>query len=198
MVTSSATTTSTVTTASSGRRFQSFQELSNFLWSVADLLRGDFKAHDFGKVILPFTVLRRLDCVLAPTKDKVLVEVERLKGGSTKNTDLILQSITGVRFHNASKLDFKRLLDDPGHIAENLNAYATGFSADVREIFLDRFQLPVHVARLDEANLLFKVVREFASIDLHPSVVSNHDMGLVFEDLIRRFAEQSNETAGEH
>ncbi|MBI1944858.1 MAG: SAM-dependent DNA methyltransferase [Deltaproteobacteria bacterium] len=184
--------------ASAGRRFQTFQEASNFLWSIADLLRGEFKAYDFGKVILPFTVLRRLDCVLAATKDQVLAEVKKLKGGRTKNTDLILQAITGVRFHNTSKLDCKRLLDDPSHLAENINAYVNGFSADVREIFVERFQLPVHVAKLDEANLLYKVVKEFVGVDLHPSAMPNHMMGLVFEDLIRRFAEQSNETAGEH
>jgi type I restriction enzyme M protein len=180
------------------RQFQSFQELSNFLWSIADLLRGDFKAYDFGKVILPFTVLRRLDCVLAPTKEKVLAEAKKLKATKIKNVDPILNAITGARFHNRSPFDLKRLLDDPANIGANLTAYLQGFPDDVAEIFIDRFQMAVHAQKLDEANILFKVVQRFAFVDLHPDVISNHEMGLVFEDLIRRFAEQSNETAGEH
>lgn len=186
------------TAAPTLKQFQSFQEASNFLWSVADLLRGDFKAYDFGKVILPFTVLRRLDCVLADTKDKVLAEAQKLKASNIKNTDLILNSITGVRFHNVSPLTFSKLKDDAGHLAANVNAYVQGFPVDVREVFADRFRLPEIVSKLDESGLLFLIVEKFCEVDLHPKVVSNHMMGLVFEDLIRRFAEQSNETAGEH
>ena len=184
--------------SSQGRRFQSFSEASSFLWSIADLLRGDYKQHDFGKVILPFTVLRRLDCVLAPTKAAVLARHAKLEGGQLKNLDPVLNRITGVHFHNTSKLDFKKLLDDPNNIARNLNAYVKGFSEQVREIFVERFKLPEQVRTLDDANILFLVVQRFAEVDLSPDAVPNHMMGSIFEDLIRRFAEQSNETAGEH
>lgn len=180
------------------RQFASFSEASNFLWSIADLLRGDYKQHDFGKVILPFTVLRRLDCVLADTKDKVLARFEKLKGGEVKNVDPILNRITGVHFHNVSKLDFARLLDDPNHLAKNMTAYIKGFSEEVREIFIERFKIQEQIEKLEESNLLFLVVQRFAAVDLHPDAVDNHLMGSVFEDLIRRFAEQANETAGEH
>lgn len=180
------------------RRFQSFSEASSFIWSIADLLRGDFKQYDFGKVILPFTVLRRLDCVLEPTKEKVLATHAKMTGGDVKNLDPILNRVTGVHFHNVSKLEFRKLLDDPNHLASNLLAYIKGFSENVREIFIERFKLPEQVAKLDEANILFLVTKRFAEIDLHPDVVPNHMMGSIFEDLIRRFAEQSNETAGEH
>lgn len=180
------------------RQFSSFSEASNFLWSVADLLRGDFKQYDFGKVILPFTVLRRLDCVLADTKDKVLARHEKLKEGDVKNFAPILNRVTGVHFHNVSKLDFKRLLDDPSHIAKNLTSYIKGFSEEVREIFIERFKIQEQIEKLEEANVLFMVTKRFAEVDLHPDAVDNHMMGSVFEDLIRRFAEQANETAGEH
>jgi type I restriction enzyme M protein len=180
------------------RQFQSFSEASNFLWSIADLIRGEWKAHDFGKVILPFTVLRRLDCVLADTKDKVLAKHAQLKGGSVKNVDPVLQRVTGVRFHNVSKLDFVRLKDDPNHIAQNMNAYIKGFSENVREVLIERLRFPEVIAKLDEQDLLYLVAGRFTEVDLHPEAVPNHMMGSIFEDLIRRFAEQSNETAGEH
>ncbi|MCB9833050.1 MAG: SAM-dependent DNA methyltransferase [Planctomycetes bacterium] len=180
------------------RQFQSFGEASNFLWAIADLLRGDYKQHDYGKVILPFTVLRRLDCVLADTKEKVLERHAKLSGGDIKNLGPILQRITGFSFHNTSKLDFARLLDDPNHIGANLLAYINGFSADVREILVERFKIPEQITKLDDANILLLVVKRFAAVDLHPEAVPNHMMGSIFEDLIRRFAEQSNETAGEH
>ena len=185
-------------TKSHVRQFQSFSEASSFLWSIADLLRGSFKQHDFGKVILPFTVLRRLDCVLADTKDKVLVQHAKLKGGKVKDLAPILNRVTGVHFHNTSMLDFERLKDDPNHIADNINSYIKGFSENVREILIERFKLPEQIARLDEANILYLVAKRFSEVDLHSSVVDNHMMGSIFEDLIRRFAEQSNETAGEH
>ena len=184
--------------APQARRFSSFSEASSFIWSIADLLRGDYKQYDFGKVILPFTVLRRLDGVLADTKAKVIAAHERHKGGTVKNLDPILNRITGVHFHNTSKLDFKKLLDDPNHIAANLNAYVKGFSESVREIFIERFKFPEQVSKLDSANVIFLVVQRFADVDLSPETIPNHLMGSIFEDLIRRFAEQSNETAGEH
>ena len=180
------------------KQFTGFSEITSFLWSVADRLRGSYKQADYGKVILPFTVLRRLDCVLHATKAKVLARHESLQGGTVKNVEPVLNRVTGVPFHNISKLDFAKLIDDPGHIASNLTAYIKGFSEAVREIFIERFDLPTQIAKLDEADLLFQVVKQFAVVDLHPDSVSNHDMGLVYEELIRKFAELSNETAGEH
>jgi type I restriction enzyme M protein len=180
------------------KQFSGFSEITSFLWQVADRLRGSYKQADYGKVILPFTVLRRLDCVLRPTKQKVLDRHEALKGGTVKNLEPVLNRVAGVPFHNISKLDFDKLIADPNHIASNLTAYIKGFSEAVREIFLERFDLTTQIAKLDEADLLFQVVKQFAAVDLHPNSVSNHDMGLVYEELIRKFAELSNETAGEH
>jgi type I restriction enzyme M protein len=180
------------------RQFGSFSEASNFLWSIADLLRGDYKQYDYGKVILPFTVLRRLDCVLADSKARVLAKHDQIKGGQVKNLDPLLNRVSGVSFHNVSRLDFAKLKDDPGHINANLTGYIKGFSENVREIFIERFKITEQIDKLDEANILYMVVSRFAEVDLHPDAVPNHMMGSIFEDLIRRFAEQSNETAGEH
>lgn len=181
-----------------GRAFSSFSDLANFLWSIADLLRGTYKQADYGKVILPMTVLRRLDCVLDTTKPKVLEKYAALKGGKVHNLDPILTRITGVPFHNVSKLDFEKLKGDPNNVGQNLHAYVKGFSENARDIFIERFKFGQQIQTLDEKNLLFLVVSLFAEVDLHPDSVPNHMMGLVFEELIRRFAEQSNETAGEH
>jgi type I restriction enzyme M protein len=186
-------------TSPAPRRFASFSEASSFLWSIADLLRGDFKQHDYGKVILPFTVLRRLDCVLADTKAEVLRKHASLAAdGKIKSIDPILQRITGVAFHNTSPLDFKKLVGDPDGIAANLLGYIQGFSENVRDVFIERFKLPEQVQRLEDADILYLVAKRFAEVDLHPEVVPNDMMGSIFEDLIRRFAEQANETAGEH
>lgn len=174
-----------------------FQDKCNFIWSIAELLRGDYKQADYGKVILPFTVLRRLDCVLAPTKKEVLRKYETLKDGPVTNLEPILNRITGQPFHNISKLDFEKLKGDPEHIAENLVTYINGFSSKAREI-IEYFNFEEHITRLDQANILYLIVQRFSEIDLHPDVVSNWEMGLIFEELIRRFSEQSNETAGEH
>ncbi len=172
------------------------QALSAFIWSVADLLRGDYKRSDFGKVILPFTVLRRLDCVLEATKPAVLKEKEA-KAKLGVNPEPFLLKKTGLKFFNQSELDLPKLLGDPDHIAHNLFTYVQGFSADVRDIF-DHFEFQAQVERLAKAGLLYQVAEKFAQIDLHPEAVSNMQMGLVFEELIRKFAEDSNETAGEH
>jgi type I restriction enzyme M protein len=180
------------------RKFQSFNEITSFIWGIADLLRGDYKQSDYGKVILPFTVLRRLDCGLDATRQQVLARYESLQGGQVRNLDPILNRLTGVPFHNISRLSFDRLKDDPGHIAANVTGYIKGFSDNAREIFIERFKFPEQIQKLDEANLLYQVVCRFAEVDLHPEVVSNHVMGSIFEELIRRFSEQSNETAGEH
>ena len=172
------------------------QSLSSFIWSVADLLRGDYKQSEYGRVILPFTVLRRLDCVLAPTKDQVLAELAA-KQKLGVNPAPFLQRITGLAFHNQSPLDLKKLLGDPGNVAQNLFSYIQGFSAEVRDIF-EHFEFQPQIERLSRAGLLYQVTEKFCQIDLHPGVVSNADMGTVFEELIRKFAELSNETAGEH
>ena len=170
--------------------------LSALLWSVADLLRGDYKQSEYGRVILPFTVLRRLDCVLEPTKAAVLEEKEkREKMGLNPEPFLIQKS--GQHFVNTSPLDLKKILGDADHVRENLLAYVRAFSPAVRDIF-DNFDFAGQVERLDKAKLLYLVTQRFAHFDLHPDAVSNAQMGLVFEELIRRFAELSNETAGEH
>ncbi|MEX8499734.1 N-6 DNA methylase [Leptothrix ochracea] len=170
--------------------------LSAFIWSVADLLRGDYKQSDYGKIILPFTVLRRLDCVLAPTKEAVLAEWAS-KAAVDINPEPFVLRKAGHTFYNRHALDLSKLLGDPDHIAQNLDRYVQGFSAEVRDIF-ERFEFQSHVERLAKAGLLYPVTEKFAQIDLHPDRVSNMQMGLVFEELIRKFAEISNETAGEH
>ena len=170
--------------------------LSSFIWSVADLLRGDYKQSEYGKVILPFTVLRRLDCVLEPTKAAVLAEKEKREKAKL-NAEPFLLKKSGQHFFNTSPLDLKKLMGDQDHIGENLRKYLQAFSPAVRDIF-DRFEFHTQIDRLAKARLLYLVTEKFATIDLHPEVVSNAQMGAVFEELIRKFAELSNETAGEH
>ncbi|MDK1386296.1 class I SAM-dependent DNA methyltransferase [Sinorhizobium sp. 8-89] len=172
------------------------QALSAFIWSVADLLRGDYKQADYGKVILPFTVLRRIDCVLEPTKEAVLAE-HAAKTAAGINPEPFVLRKAGQTFYNVSKLDMRLLMGDQDNIAANLYAYIQGFSPDVRDIF-ERFEFAAQIDRLVKAKLLYQVTEKFARIDLHPDKVSNHQMGLVFEELIRKFSELSNETAGEH
>ncbi len=172
------------------------QTLSAFIWSVADLLRGDYKQSDYGKVILPFTVLRRLDCVLEATKPAVLAELAA-KQAQGVNPEPFLLRKAGQSFYNTSTLDLKKLLGDPDHIAQNLFSYVQAFSPAVRDVF-ERFEFHTQVERLAKAGLLYQVAEKFTQIDLHPEAVSNMQMGLVFEELIRKFAEISNETAGEH
>jgi type I restriction enzyme M protein len=172
------------------------QNLSSFLWTVADLLRGDYKQSDYGKVILPFTVLRRLDCVLAPTKAAVLTEKTKREAAGLAPEPFLLQA-AGQKFYNASPLDLKTVIGDQDHVAENLRAYIQEFSAPVRDIF-ERFEFHTQIDRLANANLLYLVTEKFVGVDLHPERVTNAQMGLVFEELIRKFAELSNETAGEH
>jgi len=172
------------------------QALSSFIWSVADLLRGDYKQSEYGRVILPFTVLRRLDCVLESSKADVLAEfAARTKSGVNPHQFLLRKA--GQSFYNTSPLDLVKLLGDQDHIRQNLYAYVQGFSPEARDIF-ERFDFHTQVERLAKANLLYLVTEKFANIDLHPDAVDNASMGLVFEELIRKFAEISNETAGEH
>jgi len=172
------------------------QALSSFIWSVADLLRGDYKQSEYGRVILPFTVLRRLDCVLRASKAAVLAEFEA-KTRVGLNPDPFLLRAAGQSFYNTSPLDLAMLLGDQDHIRQNLYAYIQAFSPAARDIF-ERFDFHTQIERLAKANLLYLVTEKFANIDLHPEAVDNARMGLVFEELIRKFAEISNETAGEH
>ena len=172
------------------------QNLSSLIWSVADLLRGDYKQSDYGKVIMPFTVLRRLDCILEPTKAQVLVEYQKRTKEGVDPTPF-LNRISKQSFYNHSPLDMNKVLADPSHIKSSLLNYINGFSSNVNDIF-ERYEFDKQIEKLDEAGLLFMVTKKFAEVDLHPNVVSNAGMGTLFEELIRKFAELSNETAGEH
>ncbi|MDH6490763.1 class I SAM-dependent DNA methyltransferase [Streptomyces sp. SAI-127] len=171
-------------------------ELANHAWSVADLLRGDYKQSDYGKVILPFTVLRRLECVLEPTREKVVETVAKFAGQEI-DTDHFLRKASGHSFYNKSDLTLRKIAADPQNAAKNLQIYVGAFSENAREV-LDKYEFNQQVRKLDSANLLYQVIGRFTDLDLHPDVVPNHNMGYIFEELIRRFAEQSNETAGEH
>jgi len=174
-----------------------FGEKVSFIWSVADLIRGPYRPNQYKDVMLPMTVLRRLDCVLEPTKDKVLEQQKKLSGGKVKNVDPILCRVTGVPFYNTSRYTFEKLKGDPNNIAANLTNYIKGFSTRAREI-IEHFGFEEHIAKLDKADRLYLVVSKFCDIDLHPHTVSNIEMGYIFEELIRRFNEASNEEAGDH
>ncbi|OGY56259.1 MAG: restriction endonuclease subunit M, partial [Candidatus Colwellbacteria bacterium GWA2_46_10] len=165
------------------------------IWNIANHLRGGWKAHEYQDVILPLTVLKRLDAVLEPTKQKTLERYNELHG-KVHNLSILCR-VTGYNFYNTSQFTFKKLLEDPTHIARNLEKYIDGFSPNVKEIF-EKFEFYRQLERLHGSNILYLILQEFDKIDLHPERVPNHIIGLAFEDLIRRFAEQSNETAGEH
>jgi type I restriction enzyme M protein len=176
-----------------------FQEKVSFIWDIADLLRGPYKRSEYQDVVLPFTVLKRFDCILSDTKDEVIKKYEQFKD-KFENKDHLLKSATkGLSFYNYSKYDFDSLLKDPEHIEQNLLHYLDCFSENVQNIF-ENFGIKSQIEKLAKSNLLFKLVRKFneTKIDLHPSVVDNYEMGLIFEELVRKFAEQSNEEAGEH
>jgi type I restriction enzyme M protein len=167
-------------------------------WAIADLLRGDFKQSQYGRIILPFCLLRRLECVLASSKEAVLAEQQKIQAMNLPEEaqeKMILRATGGLSFFNTSKMDLSKLGE--GDIKRNLESYIQSFSKDARQIF-EYFNFAEFIAQLNDANLLYKVVQKVRTIDLSPKAVSNHDMGLVFEELIRRFAEGSNETAGEH
>ena len=170
------------------------KEQANFIWSIADLLRGNFKQSEYGKVILPFTVLRRFDCVLAPSKEEIL---ERNKSLAVSNKAPIFKKYTGHDYYNVSKFDFEKLIDDSNNIDTNLKDYINGFSDDVKEI-LDNFEIATIIEKLKKAGLLYLVVQKFSEINLGADTIDNLEMGYMFEELIRKFSEQSNETAGEH
>lgn len=179
------------------QQMNNFKEKADLIWRVADLLRGDYKQSDYGKVILPMTVIRRLDCVLESTKQAVLDYLPRVQSLNEVIIDKTLNRIAGFNFHNRSPFNFDKLIADPNSIALNLRAYINGFSTSAREI-LEYFNFDVQIDRMDDpsTDLLFRVVKSFQEIDL--SGMESMEMGYVFEDLIRRFSEQSNETAGEH
>ncbi len=172
---------------------------SNLIWQIADLLRGPYRPPQYERVMLPMTVLRRFDCVLAPTKSKVLAEYEKRKGGKFTGAalDSMLSRAAGQRFHNRSQLDFEKLQGDPDNVAQHLVSYIQGFSENVRRIF-ECFEFESEIEKMRDANILYLIVSKFRSVDLHPSAVPNEQMGLIFENLIRRFNELANETAGDH
>ena len=171
---------------------------SNLIWQIADLLRGPYRPPQYERVMLPMTVLRRFDCVLAPTKSKVLAEHERLRGRlEGRALDARLNRTAGQNFHNHSPLDFERLKGDPDRMAEHLVSYMSGFSENVRRIF-EHFEFETEIEKMQEAGILYLVVTKFRDVDLHPDRVPNEQMGLIFENLIRRFNELANETAGDH
>lgn len=176
---------------------QSTNNLASYIWSLADLLRGDFKQSQYGRIILPFTLLRRLECVLAANKEDVLTEVDRVEslGLPEEAKEKLLLRAAKLSFYNTSKMDLSTL--GASGIKDNLESYIQSFSKDAREIF-EHFKFGEFIAQLSDANLLYKAVQQVKGADLRPETISNHDMGLVFEELIRRFAEGSNETAGEH
>ena len=172
---------------------------ANLIWQIADLLRGPYRPPQYERVMLPMTVLRRFDCVLAPTKGKVLLAYKKRKGGkfSGDALDRTLDRVAGQRFHNHSSLDFEKLKGDPDAIAQHLVSYIQGFSANVRRIF-EYFEFETEIEKMREANILYLVVSKFCDMDMHPDRVPNEQMGLIFENLIRRFNELANETAGDH
>jgi type I restriction enzyme M protein len=174
-----------------------FNEKANFIWSVADLLRGPYRPNQYKDVMLPMTVLRRLDCVLEPTKNAVLAKLKSLEDGKIQNIEPILNRVAGQSFHNTSLFTFEKLKGDPNNIAANLTHFIKSFSSRAREI-IEHFGFEEHIAKLDKADRLFLLVSKFCEIDLHPDKVPNIEMGYIFEELIRRFNEASNEEAGDH
>ncbi len=175
----------------------SHSEAVGLIWSIADLLRGSYKAHDYGDVILPLVVLRRLDAALVDSKTEVLAKDADLEGKGITNREPVLRTTSGRSFFNTSPLTFERLLDDADNVPANLRAYIEGFSPNARDV-IEKFGFDTQIDKLASAALLYPILARFVDVDLHPDRVSNMDMGYVFEELIRRFAEQSNETAGEH
>src|SRR6266699_3039195 len=172
-------------------------EIVSFLWGVADLIRDTFRRGKYQDVILPLTVLRRLDCVLAGTKERVLKRQAELKGKGLEDLDAQLRRASGFAFYNTSRYDFEKLLADAPHLAANLRNYIAGFSPNMREV-LEKFDFDNTIGKLDEAGLLFQVLERFKKVDLHPDRVDNPTMGTVFEELIRKFNEALNENPGEH
>ncbi len=175
------------------------QKHSDLVWNIANLLRGPYRPPQYRRVMIPLTVLRRLDCVLADNRSEVSQLYQNLIALKT-DTATIERTINHklkLKFHNTSKFSFDNLLDDDTQLATNLRAYMAGFSSRARAI-LEKFKFDEEIERLDEANRLYEIIKEFQNIDLHPSCIPNSDMGTIFEDLVRRFNEQANEEAGDH
>ena len=176
---------------------QGFEDKVAFVWKVADKLRGNLRPHEYGQVLLPMIVLRRLDAVLAPTKDKVIAKAAELEATGISNPDKILKRVSGQPFYNTSPLDLEKVIADPKNVAANLRTYIAGFSPSAVEV-LEEYRFDGQITRLDKADILYAVLGDFADLDLHPNTVSNEAMGYIFEELLRKFSEMSNETAGEH
>ena len=170
--------------------------LSALIWGTADLLRGDYKQSEYGKIILPFTLLRRIECVLEPTRKDVIAEFEARKDLGIP-LDAILTRKSKHSFYNKSNYTLDKLMADSNNIADNLKSYINDFSTNTREIF-EKYDFENQIDKLSDNDLLYMIIEKFSSFDFTPDKISNHDMGLLFEELIRKFAEQSNETAGEH
>ena len=173
-----------------------FQDKVSLIWSVADILRGDFKPHEYGQTILPFVVLRRLECALEKTKDRVISKSKSLEG-KINDLETILNKESGHNFYNTSPLSLTKILQDPDKVASNLNSYIRAFSPSASEV-LDKYGFPDKIKKLEEQGLLYQIIGKFADLDLSEETVSNEAMGYVFEELLRKFSEMSNETAGEH
>lgn len=171
-------------------------EAVSFIWGTADLIRDSFKRGKYQDVILPLTVLRRIDCVLAPTKEKVF-ETYQKYGKQLDNPDQLLRSASGYAFYNTSRYDFDRLVADAPNLAANLRNYIAGFSPNMREV-VEKFDFDNTINKLVEADLLYLVIERFKKVDLSPDSIDNHAMGTVFEELIRKFNEALNENPGEH
>ncbi len=172
-------------------------EIVSFLWGVADLVRDTFRRGKYQDVILPLTVLRRLDCVLAATKERVLKRQAELKGKGLGDLDAQLRRASGFAFYNTSRYDFDKLHADAPNVARNLRNYIAGFSPNMREV-LEKFGFDNTISTLDESGLLFQVLERFKNVDLHPDRIDNPTMGTIFEELIRKFNEALNENPGEH
>src|SRR6185369_2028612 len=182
------------------KRIPNYKQHSDLIWNIANLLRGPYRPPQYRRVMIPLTVLRRLDCVLEESKDKVIAMHKKLKAEKKYDTETIESIINKkfkLTFHNTSKFTFATLLGDPDKLATNLNNFIAGFSTRARKI-LEKFKFEEEIEKLDEANRLFEIIKEFASVDLHPDKIPTIEMGYIFEDLVRRFNEQANEEAGDH
>src|ERR1051325_6919630 len=188
------------------KNFEAFKQHGDVIWNIANLLRGPYRPPQYRRVMLPLTVLRRLDCVLEATKDKVISEHKKLKaeqkpdGKNKYDAETIEKMINRkfkLNFHNTSDFTFQKLLGDPDKLAPNLVKFISGFSTRARKI-IEKFNFTDEIEKLEEANRLFEVIKQVAAVDLHPDTIPNIAMGYVFEALVRRFNEQANEEAGDH
>lgn len=175
----------------------SINEKAALIWAIADKLTGVYKPHEYGEVILPLTVIRRFDCILADTKEAVLEKYDEVK--TLPMRDVLLRKVSSYEFYNTSKYTFEKLLDDPDNIEENFHDYLNGFSENVRDI-IEKFKFDGHIDTMAKKGILYIVIKEFTSTraNLHPDIISNLEMGYIFEEIIRRFSESHNEDAGQH